>query len=377
MARILYLKACLLIFLIILVPGALGQVEIIPHVPSLGIAWEHTRPNFYDTKLTDAQREMLAPLPEDETAFAAFLKQENTGIFRLHPKGKYEPGRTVSVEQTATEMILPILGGGAYYSFTERTNKLGPWSDIRFEENRLAAGLSNQAIGILTSLGDVPLASVSLTTPGLDFLSKLTPPKKSFDIAGLIARSSRGFEENAFIYNSIVEASPNTTYALRSILYKKNGAIVHAKEPYHRLKQSIIGYGGSDVLVAFRVIRRHEDGSVTILWKKLQQFRALKMKGSTNEVKQLIAREIVKGMSHKQVIAFLEAQAIEHTASVEAPKDEKIASGAKEFVYATIPNIERIIEAVFDLHMQFAFNEKRELIDWKIKKHRAARVHIF
>jgi hypothetical protein len=282
MARILYLKACPLIFLIFLIPGnVFGQYPpMFSPSPHGTVNWIGTRPNFYDTKLTEAQKAMLASLPEDEAAFATFLRQENTGIFRLHPKGKYEPGLTVSVEQAATDMILPILGGGAYYSFTERTNKLGPWSDICLEGNRLSAGFSMPAIGILTSLGDVPLASVTLTTPGLDFLTNLTPPKKSFDIAELIERSSQGFEANGFTYSSVVDASLNTTYAIRSILYKKRGYIVHPNEPYHRLKQSRIGYDGSDGLVAFRIIRRHEDGSITILWKKLQKFRALTMKNS-------------------------------------------------------------------------------------------------
>ncbi len=56
--------------------------------PPAAVSYFNTRPNFYDTKLTEAQKVLLAPLTEDLTMFADFLRQENTGLFRLHPKGK-------------------------------------------------------------------------------------------------------------------------------------------------------------------------------------------------------------------------------------------------------------------------------------------------
>jgi hypothetical protein len=33
-----------------------------------------------------------------------------------------------------------------------------------------------------------------------------------------------------------------------------------------------VDYGGSDVLVAFRVVRQDADGSVVLLWKMLKKF---------------------------------------------------------------------------------------------------------
>jgi hypothetical protein len=379
MARILYLKACLLIFLIFLIPGnVFGQGDpmgLFVSSPRGQVLWIYTRPNFYDTKLTNEQKEMLAPLAEDLRSYAVFLKQENTGIFRLHPKGKYEiTGRTVSVHEAA-KMRLPILGGGAYYSFAERSNKLGPWSEICLDEGRLHAGGLNKAIGILTGLGDVSLESVTLKTAGLDFLTSLAPPKKYSELAELVEKSAQGFQANDFIYGSFAKAALNTTYVLRSILYKKDGYVVHPHEPYYRLRMSSLGYKGSDNLFAFRIIRRHEDGSITIVWRRLQKFAASKIKGNSakynyDEVEQLLEQKLAKGMSAKQLIDFLDTNGIEHTEYVEASQDEISLAGTTAFVYANIPDIERKIRVVFDLDIQFSFNDKSELLGWTLKKNR-------
>lgn len=395
----------LLIFLIALFPiNIFGQDDVPMFSPSPhgAIDWFRIRPNFYDTKLTDEQKALLAPLPEDRVTYEAFLKQKNTGIFRIHPRGKYEiTGRTISVADAA-KMNLPILGGGAYYSFTEKTNKLGPWSDIYLENNRLYAlvtgktigipnpsddlsslpnehglyaGRSRNAVGILTELGDVPLAAVNLTTPGLDYLTKLAAPKKYADLVELSEKTSQGFTIGQFTYRSASDVRLHTTYALRSMLYKRGGLMVFPNEPYYRLRLFSLGYDGSDILVAFRIIRRHEDGSLTILWKRLQSFEAAKIKDSFQQytydtIKQLLDQQLVKGMSYTQVMAFLDANHIEHTEYVETSEVHNNVSVNSGTVIATIPKIERGIAVTFDLHIQFVFNDKRELVKWVLKKSR-------
>src|SRR4029079_11524061 len=87
----------LLVILLFLSESSFAQRDLSPSpLPSGAVDYEHTRWNMYDTKLTPAQKALLAPLPEDKAAYADFLRQDKTGLFRLHPKGKYEPGITVS-----------------------------------------------------------------------------------------------------------------------------------------------------------------------------------------------------------------------------------------------------------------------------------------
>jgi rRNA maturation protein Nop10 len=48
------------------------------------------------------------------------------------------------------------------------------------------------------------------------------------------------------------------------------GGVVYVPHPYE--------YGGADELIAFRILRASEDGSITILWKRLQKFSPPRIK---------------------------------------------------------------------------------------------------
>jgi hypothetical protein len=406
MTRIPYLKICLSIFFTFLTSGSVfGQIDDTPPLtpsPPRNWDWFGSKKNFYDTKLTEEQKAMLAPLPQDVALHGAFLKQKDTGIVRLHPRGKYEiTGFTVSVDEH-TKMKLPILGGGAYYTFIERTNGFGPWSEIYMDNDRLYTFVaskvlggsgklddtpltreennpysvrSGKALGILTKLGDVPLASVTVTTPGLDFLIRLSPPQNYAELFELSLKSSRGFAAGNFTYGSAGDITPDTTYVLRSILYPKPGIEVHPDEPYYRVRLTMLGYGGSDILVAFRIIRRHEDGSITLLWKRLEKFRKPKLKSASqkytySDVEQLISKGMAKGMSLSQVITFLETHNIERLNYVEVSQEAGMAPEIKGFVFAAIVEIEQKAQIFFDVYMRFAFNEKEELMNWTVQKNR-------
>ena len=58
---------------------------------------------------------------------------------RLLPRGLYEFSGTIDANRDP-DTVLPILGGGAYYSFTEQTHNLGPWSEISLQEGKLIVG---------------------------------------------------------------------------------------------------------------------------------------------------------------------------------------------------------------------------------------------
>src|SRR5436853_2882663 len=109
---------------------------------------------FYNRKLTEEQKKLLAPAPEDEAAYRDFLGQDHTGLIRLLPRGKYEFNTTVSADHP--ELILPIKGGGAFYSFIEKKHPFGPWSEISLQDGRLVVGFQPQSLAVMTMLGDVP-----------------------------------------------------------------------------------------------------------------------------------------------------------------------------------------------------------------------------
>ena len=367
-----YLKSRHLLLPLLRVQPISAQFRRPPPPRAQAPPWELFRPTFYDRKMTEAQKKLLSPSPETQNNFATFLRDSNTGLFRLLPAGKYEFNHTVAAHRDPdTEM--PLLGGGAYYSFTERTHKFGPWSDIHLTNNRLIVGPTTKAVGIMTNLGDVPLGSVDINIPGLGFIARLAAPKTYSDLADLHRRAVQGFEENGFEFGSVITTTPDVTYALRSISYKKDGYLVNPNEPYTRLDISRLGYDGSDILIAFRIVARNEDGSLEILWRRLQRYQNPKIKGepqshSLKSLKLSLERELPPGSSLTAVIAFLDLSGIEHSNYLEGYHDENAPFGTTGIVNANVPRIERRSRAIFGLQLQFYFNDKKELIDYGLKK---------
>lgn len=189
-------------------------------------------------EIREKEKQFISVDPGDKIRFAEFLKQSETGIFRLLPREKYD-GK------------LSIRGGGAYYSFTRLTHEYGYGSDIELSHGNFSVGFAGLDFGFLVILDDIPLDSVTLEHPGLKFLLSFVPASVEPEIRKQQHRSSYGVHANGFTYKRSAAALVNTTYALRSI-----------------------DYSGADILVAFRAVRRDADGSMILIWKKLKSFQS-------------------------------------------------------------------------------------------------------
>jgi hypothetical protein len=187
-------------------------------------------------ELVESERLLLAPSDEDVEAYADFLKQRNTGLVRLLPRETFD-GK------------LALRGDGAYYSFARLTHEQGQGSDIHLEREHFTAGLAGADVGLLVDLGDVPLEGVTRETFGVRLLAEFKPPASEPKAREEQQRSAEGFQSEGFTYRRRLPVRLDDTYALRSIDYET-----------------------SDVLVAFRVVRKDSDGSVVLLWKLLKKY---------------------------------------------------------------------------------------------------------
>jgi hypothetical protein len=233
---------------------------------------------IYNRKLSEAQKKLVSPEPADLATYREFLRQEHTGIIRLLPFGKYDAGTTVAADRSP-DTLLPIRGGGAFYSFAERSQAFGPWSEIALDENRLASGFVAESLGMIAPIGDVPLESLTPKSSGIDYLARYTPPVQSSEAGSQRKRNIGGLRVGAYVYRSVVLAVVNQTYVMRTVLYKKQGRMrvasggdgtVYVPRPDE--------YKGADELIAFRVVRISSDGSMTILWKRLQKYDSFSLK---------------------------------------------------------------------------------------------------
>jgi hypothetical protein len=197
--------------------------------------------------LTKEEKRLLAVPPEDRDVHADFLSRPHTGIIRLLPRETYD-------------RKLKLRGGGAYYSFVHREHQYGYGSDIELQQGQLMVGFAGADFGFIVDLGDTLLESVSTDDAALRFMTDFEIPSEESEARAAALRFSRiawrrgegevrGQQVDGWSYSRRLPAVVGHTYALRSV-----------------------NYDSSDVLVAFRLLRRDDNGSVVLLWKMLKKF---------------------------------------------------------------------------------------------------------
>lgn len=141
-------------------------------------------------------------------------------------------------------------GGGAYYSFKRLTHEYGYGSDIQLEQDNFSVGFAGVDYGFFINLGNVPLEGVTTATEALGFMAAYKAPSTEPEARKAKQQmGSEGHKDGKWAYQKRLPVVLDNTYALRSINYRT-----------------------SDVLVAFRVVRKDFDGSVVLLWKVLKEF---------------------------------------------------------------------------------------------------------
>jgi uncharacterized protein (TIGR03437 family) len=195
--------------------------------------------------LNQKERLFLEPAASDREAFSAFLKQTGTGISRLMPREGFDG-------------VLFMRGGGSYYSFVRQEQPYTFGTDLGLERGNLRVGFAGADFGFLTRLGDLPIESVTLETPGVVWLSGFAPPLDEPGARLQQQRASAGFVENNFSYRNRLPLEIGATYALRSVSYEDN-----------------------DILVVFRTHRLDTDGSLIFAWKAIKRYATPQLNGGT------------------------------------------------------------------------------------------------
>lgn len=199
------------------------------------------------SKRAELQRledQFLAPAAEDRAAYKGFLAQPDTGLIRLLPREVYE-----SEAYKKNQKTLTIRGGGAYYSFAQLTHEYGYGSDLSLDSGYLSVGFAGADYGMMIDLGDVSLDEINTDYPRVLSLLNYAAPRQESQARAENRQTYTGLTLDGAIYKSRVPVKIGTTFLLRSI-----------------------SYDSTDVLVAFRTVRKDTDGSVTIAWKLLKRF---------------------------------------------------------------------------------------------------------
>jgi hypothetical protein len=186
---------------------------------------------------------LLAPSQQDRAKHRKLLGQSDTGLIRLLPREVYD-WRTYKTPQQ-----LELRGGGAYYSFFYLSHEYGYGSDVELDHNLLSTGFAGADVGMLTDLGNVPLNDIRIDDSRVSFMATYSPPTNEPGARVEQERVRKGFEVSGMEYRRSLPLNVGSTYLLRSVVYRR-----------------------SDVLVAFTVLRKNEDGSAILAWKSLKTY---------------------------------------------------------------------------------------------------------
>lgn len=218
------------------------------------------------TKPTREQKKRLSPHPQDLSRYDQFLRQPNTGIFRLMP----DLGCTENVNVLRVDPVcLDFIPESSYYSFREREHTIEMLADIRLRNGFfITDGVLAQ--GILVQLGEIELEKVTIASEGLKYISGFSPEQASPDAQKQYIQMMYGVMAGGYVYKKAVPTLENATYALRVVAYK--GSIFRS---FRGFRFDVLdGDKRADLTIAFRVVRKDPDGAVTLLWKELERREA-------------------------------------------------------------------------------------------------------
>jgi hypothetical protein len=202
---------------------------------------------------TKSEKQLLTPSTNDLDRFADFLRQPDSGLIKIFPENRRG---VVSVQQLERAQSPGFINFASTYSFTKTKHGqslqgyvdpgLG-WGEIKFDADALTTAFTRSSIGLLVSLGDVPLEKITVATAGAAAIADFKPPRDFTEERQFIRACREGFQFKGFVYRASLPATVNNTYVLRSINNER-----------------------ADIFVALRIIREDEDGSLTMLWRKLK-----------------------------------------------------------------------------------------------------------
>ncbi|OUL17785.1 hypothetical protein BV378_37780 [Nostoc sp. RF31YmG] len=226
--------------------------------------------------------------PQEPQTYANFLKLPHTGIFRVLPNLAYQ--RPLNTLQN--RLVIDVSGR---YPFPLLDNPKGGFTpslalqlvgDASCGKScGLRFGLGYQGVdySFMVDLGDVPLNNLepklqAVARSTREFFLNYQPPKQLNELQVERRRFLTGKDQNWNLNQVILadaKAELNHTYLVRSLQFQLPDMILSGRALSPQERQSlgqIQQLRSSDILLAFRPVRRRSDGSYTILWRVLTQF---------------------------------------------------------------------------------------------------------
>jgi hypothetical protein len=167
----------------------------------------------------------------------------------------------VYVVSAAEDCASSLPGSGASFSFRRREYSAPPVSDIKTKDGKFIVG-SSFTQGLIVLLGEVNVEEIDLDTTGIKYIVNFKPAVEMPGAQRQTSEIKLGIADSNYLYSGSADVKENQAYVLRSIAYRIS------RETGDRRR---------DVIIAFQVVRRDDEGNVTLIWKELQDKEAPKL----------------------------------------------------------------------------------------------------
>lgn len=225
-----------------------AQQEIGREVKELSESIETKIPKLR-SEIKELESQLLAVPEESKNRYSSLLKKQNAGIIKILPRGKYEEAMLMN-------------GGGAYYSFIQKTHAYGHSSDIELTSGEFKVGFAGADYGFFLQLGDVAIHDIAESDhnppswlpqrlhEAWTHMWQYRPPAELAKIR---------LEQKAYSWNGVTKGDAKLSDQIPAV------------EGEAFLLRSL-SIDASDVLVGAKVDKRLDDGALVLVYKILKVF---------------------------------------------------------------------------------------------------------
>lgn len=233
------------------------------NVPT-GIGGVSERVELLVSKRRENALKKLKPTDEERIAFEEFLKQPNTGLVKF--AAETNCAKILDVANPDVDCLnYYIPGKGKAYSFRKDRYVHEAFADLeRLNGAFVAPG--TYVLGMMASLGDTPIETLGLENTDVYSLTKFVPAQEIENIVEQEKEITKGKLVGSRTFMKVLPIQENTTYLLRSVAYRAKFKNMPKTD---NRKGSLDDDDRSDVIIAFRVVRKNADETLLLLWKEI------------------------------------------------------------------------------------------------------------
>ncbi len=209
-------------------------------------------------------------IPQEAQIYAKFLELPRTGIFRVLQSSVHQrPLNTLwnRLQPHVSERYpFPSLG--------DAQDGFNPSLALQLRGERFQLVDQGVNYSFMVDVGDIPLEQLdgtlqAVASPTRKFLLDYQPPTQLQALQVERRRFLTGKNQTGIF--SYAPAKLNHTYVVRSLQFQLPDTILNGQSISSEQLQQI---PSSDIILAFRAVRRRNDGSYTVLWRVLNELPA-------------------------------------------------------------------------------------------------------